>query len=142
MSSLCTGTNCGLTEHILLVCSGHNRVISGHRQCVVRSVPPTISMPHWIFTGRVNKHAGMLIRYTRVHGDRFTVIKHIFLCKDSRVRNKHAGMLIYSTSKNQVRHAYCGRHTANDTLPVTLSCRLHTSVCLVSPKLVVWVYQG
>ena len=55
--------NRGLTEHILLVCSGHDR---GHRQCVVRSVPPTISMPHLIFTGRVNKHAGMLIRYTRV----------------------------------------------------------------------------
>ena len=36
-------------------------------QCVVRSVPPTISMPHWIITGRVNKHAGMLIRYMRVN---------------------------------------------------------------------------
>ena len=40
----------------------------------------------------------------------------------SRVPNKHAGMLIYSASKNPVRHAYCGRHAANDTLPMTRSC--------------------
>ena len=32
----------------------------------------------------------------------------------SRVPNKHAGMLIYSASKNPVRHAYCGRHAANE----------------------------
>ena len=55
----------------------------------------------------------------------------------SRVRNKHAGMLIYSASKNPVRHAYSGRHTANDTLPMTRLCRLHTSnVCSVNPQLV------
>ena len=36
----------------------------------------------------------------------------------SRVPNKHASMLIYSASKNPVRHAYCGRHAANGTLPM------------------------
>ena len=46
-------------------------------------------------------------------------------------------MLIYSAGKNLVRHAYCGRHAANDTLPMTRSCRLHTSnVCSVSPQFV------
>ena len=60
----------------------------------------------------------------------------------SLVPNKHAGMLIYSGSKNQVRHAYSGWHAANDTLQMTRSCRLQTSnVCSVSPKFVP-VYQG
>ena len=55
----------------------------------------------------------------------------------SRVPNKHAGMLIYSASKNPVRHAYCGRHAANGTLPMTRSCPLHTSnMCSVSPQFV------
>ena len=67
------------------------------------------------------------------YGTRATKLVLSDYCTYSRVPNKHDGMFIYSACKNPVRHAYCGRHAANDTLPMTRSCPLHTSnMCSVS----------
>ena len=70
------------------------------------------------------------------YGTRATKLVLSDYCTYSRVPNKHDGMFIYSACKNPVRHAYCGRHAANDTLPMTRSCPLHTSMCSVSPQFV------